>query len=157
MINLDISPFFDIIPLRGDIMDLKYQKFSKLYSEFINDNNLITLAILNIKELNISYIELNDICYYIILFCDAFQDYQTNIVKSLEEFINESDLLIHTPSNKYIVNNNVLKIDLRDIYNHYNDIKTVDEKFQIYLIEKYLKNEIIEEKKLIYRHVKKLI
>ncbi len=136
---------------------LNKQQFSILYSEFINDDNLIKIALKNIKELNINYIDLIDIYYYILIFRDYYLDYQSDIINKLDKFIKNNNLLIHTPSDKYIVNDKILDIDLSDIYNHYHKIGQADELFKIYLKEKYSKGKKEKHNKKIYRHTKLLI
>lgn len=120
-------------------MDLYNQLFDKLYSEYINDTNLIVIALDIIKELNINYINLEDIKYFIILFKQYYPQYMDNIEKSLLTFIqNNSHLLAHCPNDKYIVgsedNINYLKQinDIEDIYNHY-DVSDVVKQYRLYL------------------------
>ena len=113
-------------------MDIKVQKFNKIYEEYINDYNLIIIALDTIKKLGINYVSLEDISYFIFLFKKKYRDYQGDIKSSLSEFINgNTHILGHCPNDLYIIgsldNINLLEKqrDIEGVLNHYdfNDIK----------------------------------
>lgn len=123
-------------------MDIKTQKYDKLYDEYINDNNLIVIALDTIKSLGINYISLDDISYFIFLFKKKYKDYQGDIKNSLEQFIkNNSHVLGHCPNDLYIVgswnNINILEQqrDINDVLRHYDLDDTINE-YKEYLTHK---------------------